>query len=293
MLTVAPANFEFIINVLLQGWEVIRVDEFIDELLTKDYACDIALPRLPKRWHLEDAGMLNPRISLAEEALEESEDEDEVMPASEAQSSVTNAAEAIPASGSRLEAEQVTEQEQPSEKSRDDGASASTHTRRRDESPRRRGRSGDRTSGDRGGERRDDRRRTSRSRSRSRERTRRRTSRSRSYERRRDYRRGDRSPRRPHHHTRSRSPRRDDDRRRHETERRRSRSSSEEHNKRKKSSKSKKRAKDALFKKESVEDFSAGGTSTGGSKGESEGDGLSIEETNQLRLSLGLKPLKT
>ena len=32
------------------GWEVMRMDQFIDKLLTDDYACDIALPRLPKRW---------------------------------------------------------------------------------------------------------------------------------------------------------------------------------------------------------------------------------------------------
>ncbi|ERM96747.1 hypothetical protein AMTR_s02269p00004750, partial [Amborella trichopoda] len=27
---------------------LIRVDEFIDELLTKEHSCDIALPRVPK-----------------------------------------------------------------------------------------------------------------------------------------------------------------------------------------------------------------------------------------------------
>ena len=31
------------------------MDEFIDQLLTSDYACDIALPHLPKRWTLEEA----------------------------------------------------------------------------------------------------------------------------------------------------------------------------------------------------------------------------------------------
>lgn len=52
---------------------MIRIDEFIDQLLTSDYACDIALPRLPKRWHLEDAKMLPPRITFAED--DEVEDE--------------------------------------------------------------------------------------------------------------------------------------------------------------------------------------------------------------------------
>merc|ERR1719424_205692 len=60
------------------GWEVIRMDEFIDQLLTSDYACDIALPHLPKRWTLEEAKMLEPRLSLADmddESEEEEEDE--------------------------------------------------------------------------------------------------------------------------------------------------------------------------------------------------------------------------
>lgn len=60
-----------------QGWEVIRVDEFIDELLTSDYSCDIALPRLPKRWHLEQSGLLPPRMSLAAADLDDDDDEDD------------------------------------------------------------------------------------------------------------------------------------------------------------------------------------------------------------------------
>ena len=43
------------------GWELRNIDEFIDELLVGDYSCDIALPRLPKRWHLESQGLLKPR----------------------------------------------------------------------------------------------------------------------------------------------------------------------------------------------------------------------------------------
>jgi hypothetical protein len=57
------------------GWEVIRIDEFIDQLLTSDYACDIALPRLPKRWHLEDAKMLPPRIQFVDDDEEEEGEE--------------------------------------------------------------------------------------------------------------------------------------------------------------------------------------------------------------------------
>lgn len=32
------------------GYVLAHVDEFIDELLTTDYSCDIALPRVPKRY---------------------------------------------------------------------------------------------------------------------------------------------------------------------------------------------------------------------------------------------------
>ncbi|KAJ4906694.1 Pre-mRNA-splicing factor 38 [Raphanus sativus] len=41
-----------------------HVDEVIEELLTKDYSCDIAMPRLKKRWTLEQNGSLEPRKSL-------------------------------------------------------------------------------------------------------------------------------------------------------------------------------------------------------------------------------------
>lgn len=36
-------------NILSSGFGLSHVDEFIDELLTTDYACDVALPRVPKR----------------------------------------------------------------------------------------------------------------------------------------------------------------------------------------------------------------------------------------------------
>mmetsp|Transcript_31930 Transcript_31930/g.98605 ORF Transcript_31930/g.98605 Transcript_31930/m.98605 type:complete len:274 (-) Transcript_31930:61-882(-) len=68
-----------------EGWHVTHVDEFVDELLTEDYACDIALPHLPRRWHLERQGLLGPRVNSAaglggDEDDEESE-EDEPAPA--------------------------------------------------------------------------------------------------------------------------------------------------------------------------------------------------------------------
>ncbi|XP_072996425.1 uncharacterized protein [Typha latifolia] len=68
-------------------FSLIHVDEFIDELLTKDYACDVALPRVQKRWTLEAAGTLEPRRSALEddfEEEEEKEDEEQVMDSLEA-----------------------------------------------------------------------------------------------------------------------------------------------------------------------------------------------------------------
>ncbi|KAF8392640.1 hypothetical protein HHK36_022989 [Tetracentron sinense] len=54
-----------------------HVDEVIDELLTKDYACDIALPRIKKRWGLVDLiswldykRQLMKRIIIAGEVLQ-------------------------------------------------------------------------------------------------------------------------------------------------------------------------------------------------------------------------------
>ncbi|KAJ8637725.1 hypothetical protein MRB53_011992 [Persea americana] len=64
-----------------------HVDEVIDELLTKDYSCDVALPRVQKRWLLETTGKLEPRRSALEddfEEEEEKEEEDTALPALDA-----------------------------------------------------------------------------------------------------------------------------------------------------------------------------------------------------------------
>lgn len=49
------------------GYQLTHIDEFIETLLTKDFACDIALPRIPHRWTLEAAGQLEPRRSVLED----------------------------------------------------------------------------------------------------------------------------------------------------------------------------------------------------------------------------------
>ncbi|CAI5491976.1 unnamed protein product [Closterium sp. Naga37s-1] len=58
-----------------------HVDEFIEELLTLDSSCDIALPRIPRRWTLEAAGQLELRKSgLDYDEMEEEEEEEEEEP---------------------------------------------------------------------------------------------------------------------------------------------------------------------------------------------------------------------
>ncbi|KAL6964691.1 hypothetical protein U1Q18_035749 [Sarracenia purpurea var. burkii] len=54
-----------------------HVDEVIDELLTKDYSCDVAMPRIKKRWTLESIGSLEPRKSALEDDFEEEEEKEE------------------------------------------------------------------------------------------------------------------------------------------------------------------------------------------------------------------------
>ncbi|XP_011023732.1 PREDICTED: pre-mRNA-splicing factor 38 [Populus euphratica] len=54
-----------------------HMDEVIDELLTKDYSCDIAMPRIKKRWTLETLAALEPRKSVLEDDFEEEEEREE------------------------------------------------------------------------------------------------------------------------------------------------------------------------------------------------------------------------
>lgn len=61
-------------------YEIIHMDEFIDELLREERVCDVILPRLQKRYILEENGELEPKISLLDDDLDEamSDDEEEV-----------------------------------------------------------------------------------------------------------------------------------------------------------------------------------------------------------------------
>lgn len=51
------------------GWSIIHMDEFVDMLLEKDMALNIALPHLDKRHTLVDRGELEPRQSILEDEL--------------------------------------------------------------------------------------------------------------------------------------------------------------------------------------------------------------------------------
>ena len=58
------------------GWRMTYVDEFVDELLTKERVCDIALPHIKTRAMLEDADELEPRESLLGSEVESEEESD-------------------------------------------------------------------------------------------------------------------------------------------------------------------------------------------------------------------------
>lgn len=64
-------------------FEIVHMDEFIDELLRNDRVCDIILPRIQKRIILEENNELEPKVSVLEEDLDEdvvSDDEQQHPP---------------------------------------------------------------------------------------------------------------------------------------------------------------------------------------------------------------------
>ena len=64
-------------------FELLHVDEFIDELLRDDRVCDIILPRIQKRYLLEQNEQLEPRISALDDDLSDEESEEEEEPESD------------------------------------------------------------------------------------------------------------------------------------------------------------------------------------------------------------------
>lgn len=64
-------------------FEIVYMDEFIDELLRSDRVCDIILPRLQKRAVLEENNELEPKVSALDEDLDEDVVSDEEANAGE------------------------------------------------------------------------------------------------------------------------------------------------------------------------------------------------------------------
>ncbi|RZF44796.1 hypothetical protein LSTR_LSTR015833 [Laodelphax striatellus] len=64
-------------------FELVHVDEFIDELLREERMCDIILPRIQKRYVMEENNEIEPKISALDddldEGIESSGEEDEVV----------------------------------------------------------------------------------------------------------------------------------------------------------------------------------------------------------------------
>lgn len=53
--------------------DISHMDEFIDELLHSERSCNVILPFLPKRWVLEDNGVLEKRVSILQEMADAEE----------------------------------------------------------------------------------------------------------------------------------------------------------------------------------------------------------------------------
>uniref|UniRef100_A0A1B0B231 Pre-mRNA-splicing factor 38 n=1 Tax=Glossina palpalis gambiensis TaxID=67801 RepID=A0A1B0B231_9MUSC len=62
-------------------FEIVYMDEFIDELLRSDRVCDIILPRIQKRSILEENNELEPKVSVLDEDLDDEIISDEENPA--------------------------------------------------------------------------------------------------------------------------------------------------------------------------------------------------------------------
>ncbi|CAG9568631.1 unnamed protein product [Danaus chrysippus] len=58
-------------------FEIVHVDEFIDELLREERLCDVILPRIQKRHILEENNELEPKISALDDDLDEEMPSDE------------------------------------------------------------------------------------------------------------------------------------------------------------------------------------------------------------------------
>lgn len=58
-------------------FEIIHMDEYIDQLLRDDRVCDIILPRIQKRYILEENNELEPKVSALDDDLDEEGSDDD------------------------------------------------------------------------------------------------------------------------------------------------------------------------------------------------------------------------
>lgn len=58
------------------NFEIIHMDEFIDQLLRDDRVCDIILPRIQKRSILEENNELEPKVSALDDDLDDGSDDE-------------------------------------------------------------------------------------------------------------------------------------------------------------------------------------------------------------------------
>ena len=56
-----------------QGFELTYIDEYVDKLLHEERVCDVALPRIPTRYALEETDKLEPRENLLGSELDSDE----------------------------------------------------------------------------------------------------------------------------------------------------------------------------------------------------------------------------
>ena len=60
------------------GFTLTYIDEYVDSLLHNERVCDIALPRIPIRFALEETEELEPRVSLLGSEIDSDEEKDEM-----------------------------------------------------------------------------------------------------------------------------------------------------------------------------------------------------------------------
>lgn len=161
-------------------YEIVHMDEFIDELLRNDRVCDVILPRLQKRSVLEENNDLEPKVSCLDDDLDEEVPSDDEPPVGvtksvakdEAVKKLKSHKEKEPGKDKERDRERERERERDRDRGRRDRSRSRSRSRSRDRD--RRDRDRRKYDNRRGGDRYDDRRDRDRERDRDRTRDRRR-----------------------------------------------------------------------------------------------------------------------